>query len=463
MLKQYTVERLLKSLKINPAGFPDALLKKEISGVSTDSRTIKRNSVFFALRGERFDGADYVENALESGVLCSVVNKDSVKTEHRELPVIPVGDTLRALGDTARDYRCLFEGKVIALTGTNGKTTSREMMLSVLKSRWRVHGTRDNFNNHIGLPLSVFGLDDTHECAVFELGMNAPGEISYLGGIVQPHIGVILNIGPGHLEFFSDINAVADAKMELLNTLDKNGKAVINGDDELLKPSELHSPCPVVKFGINNQADYHAENVEIHPDGCASYYIDGHRVMLKVPGMHNVYNTLAAYAVGRLMDVEAKQAVESLERFTAPSMRMQIVKKNGVSFIDDSYNANPFSMEGAAEVLRSIEITEENRKIAVLGDMLELGRFSEELHVRIGNLFGSMGLEWLCFAGKYTSLYYHGACEGGMNPEKIRSFKDAESAALFINEIKRPGDLILVKGSRAVGMEKILKLTDGVE
>jgi len=462
-MKGYTVGRLLRSLEVDTGRYEKDLLETTISGISTDSRTLGKGDVFFALHGSQYDGAEYVENAFMNGALCAVVNTDSIKSNFAGHPVIPVDDTIRALGIAARDYRSMFKGTVIAVTGTSGKTTVKEMMLSVLGKKWRVHGNRGNFNNHIGLPLSLFGLDDTHECAVFELGMSAPGEIAYLADIAKPQIGVILNVGPGHLEFFESVMAIAYEKKKLIDFLGYDGTAVINGDDELLRVRETRYKSHILRFGINGQWDFRAENVDMHPDGCTSFEIEGRRITLKAPGLHNVYNALAAYTVGKLMGVDSSEAVDALESFTAPKMRMEQFEKNGIRYINDSYNANPLSMKGAVEVLKAFEISGKGRKIAVLGDMLELGTFSEQAHIDAGKLFSKAGLTLFCLIGEYAEQYQQGAIYGGMSKESILNFSDIDSAAQFINENKRPGDVILIKGSRAVGMEKFFSAIDGID
>ncbi len=462
-MKGYTVGRLLRSLEVDTGRYAKDLLETTISGISTDSRTLGKGDVFFALHGSQYDGAEYVENAFKNEALCAVVNADSIKSNFAGYPVIPVDDTIRTLGDAARDYRSMFKGTVIAVTGTSGKTTVKEMMLSVLGKKWCVHGNRGNFNNHIGLPLSLFGLDDTHECAVFELGMSAPGEIAYLAGLAKPQIGVILNVGPGHLEFFDSVMAIAYEKMKLIDLLGYDGTAVINGDDELLRARESRYKSRILRFGINGPWDYRAENVDMRPDGCASFEIEGRRITLKVPGLHNVYNALAAYTVGKLMGVDSCEAVDALESFTAPKMRMEQFEKNRIRYINDSYNANPLSMKVAVEVLKAVEISSKGRKIAVLGDMLELGAFSEQAHIDAGKLFSKAGLALLCLTGEHAEQYKQGAVDGGMNKDSILSFLNIDSAAQFINENKRPGDVILIKGSRAVGMEKFFSAIDGID
>jgi len=452
-MKDYKLQRVMSVLNINTKNYDNDFLNRQISGISTDSRSIREGEVFFAIRGNRYDGIDFVDKAYKTGRFFSIVNEDSVEEKNIISPIASVKNTIHALGDVAKDYRSLFAGKVVAVTGTNGKTTVREMMLAVLGTRWSVHGSKGNFNNHIGLPLSIFGLEKKHDCAVFELGMNAPGEIAYLADITKPDIGVILNVGAGHLEFFTGLQEIADAKMELLDSIKEEGVVVINGDDELLKACDKRAHTGIVKFGIYNDCDYRAENSAIQQDGCALFDVEGYSIKLNVPGFHNIYNALAAYTVGRILEADGSMIARALEKFEAPKMRMQSFVKNGIHFIDDSYNANPVSMKVAADVLKNIK---KERKIAVLGNMLELGDKSDELHLETGKLFAGVGLGRLCLVGEKSDIYSDGAFQGGMKPEAIKKFSDIDSAIEYINEIKQAGDLIFVKGSRALGMERII-------
>jgi len=459
-MKEFTIGRLLSGLEIVSGKVPVELLCTKLTGISTDTRTIKAGDVFFGIKGEKFDGGAYRENAFGSGAVLAVVNEDAPVGIETEFPVVRVKDTVTALGDAAREYRAMFGGKVIGITGTNGKTTVKEMILNVLRKRYTVHGTSGNFNNNIGLPLSVFGLDDRHDCAVFEMGMSAPGEIAYLAGIARPEIGVILNVGPAHMEFFRGMDEIADAKTELLRSLPENGTAVLNADDKYLMAREKDSSCRVVKFGIDFPADFRGENIVIHEDGCASFTVEGCSVRLRVPGYHMVYNALAAWSVGRLMGLEAGTITEALEDFSSPGMRMQITVKEGVRFINDAYNANPLSMRAAMEVLKSLLRSGDIMVTAVLGDMLELGSITETSHRETGKLFGELGIELLCLVGKYANYYREGAIEAGMNPKKIRMFSTVAEVIPCIEERKFPGSTIFIKGSRALGLERIITDSD---
>ncbi|MBN1290923.1 MAG: UDP-N-acetylmuramoyl-tripeptide--D-alanyl-D-alanine ligase [Candidatus Latescibacteria bacterium] len=450
------MNRLLHSLNIDTSRFTNDFLGHEISGVSTDTRFIKKGDVFFALKGPRFDGADYVGRAFDAGASLSVVNQSSREKLLSWDRVVYVENSERALGSAASDYRELFIGKVIGLTGTSGKTTVKDMISKILGGQFQVHSTQGNFNNQIGLPLTIFGIDDSHNCAVLEMGMSAPGEIAYLASIARPDIGVLLNVGPAHLEFFGSIEKIADAKAELLESLGENGTAVVNGDDTLIESRLSRCKGKIVKFGINRMYDFKGENIVLHPDGCASFDIEEFTIKLNVPGSHNVYNALAAYAVASILGVDKMNIAMQLENITASSMRMERIERDGILFINDSYNANPLSMKAAADVLRNMENVSGGRKIAVLGDMLELGEGSEKAHREIGRLFGSLGINMLCFVGKSADFYAEGAWESGMHPDDVIIYDHVDDAVEFIENVKCPGDIILVKGSRALGMEKVV-------
>jgi UDP-N-acetylmuramoyl-tripeptide--D-alanyl-D-alanine ligase len=459
-MKEFTIGRLLSGLDMVSGKVPVELLSLKFAGISTDTRKIKAGDVFFGIKGEKFDGGAYIEDAFDSGAVLAVVNEDAPAGIEIEYPVVRVKDTVAALGDAAREYRAMFGGRVIGITGTNGKTTVKEMVLSVLRTQYRVHGTSGNFNNQIGLPLSMFGLDDTYDCAVFEMGMSAPGEIAYLAGIAQPDIGVILNVGPAHMEFFNGMDEIADAKTELLRSLPESGIAVINGDDPYLKAREKERICSIVKFGIDSPADFRGENITLSEDGCATFTVDGFTIRLLAPGYHMVYNALAAWSVGMLMGLERSSIADALEKFTSPGMRMQILVRDGVRYINDAYNANPLSMKAAVEVLRNLLRRGDVRITAVLGDMRELGVISDSSHREIGRLFGELGMDLLCFVGDNAKFYREGAVDAGMDPGKIRMYPKIADALPCIEERKLPGNTIFLKGSRAIGLEKVITGSD---
>lgn len=455
---RYTIRHLLAAIGADAGSLPDALLDRDFSGVSTDTRNVRPGDVFFGIRGERFDGGTFAGDALAAGAALAVI---STTASAGNGPVVRVADTTLALGNAARDYRSRFTGTVVAITGTNGKTTVKEMLRTVLGTRFRTHATSGNLNNHIGLPLSILALDDTHECAVFELGMSAPGEIDYLAGIAKPDIGIILNVGPAHMEFFGSLDRIADAKTELLRALGTENTAVLNGDDPFLRARENGARCRIVRFGIESPVEFRAEDIEIGPDGAASFRVEDTRVTLGVPGRHNVYNALAAWAAGRLLGLDCAEIAGALGGFTAPKMRLQTIDVAGVRFINDSYNANPLSMRAAAEVLRHTPIPKGGRLITVLGDMRELGDITADAHREIGGLFGDLRPALLFLVGGNTGFYREGALRRGLDPNAIRVFGNTDEAAAALTDIRRPGDVIFLKGSRAIGLERFIPISDG--
>ena len=455
-MKGFTMERLLASLDIDTGSYNSTLIDADIAGITTDSRSVGRDEVFFAIDGENFNGADYALSALGSGAQCAVVNEVERSRFDGEQRFVFVDDTVTALGDVASGYRSQFKGTVVGVTGTSGKTTVKEMLRAVLGTTYSVHCTRGNFNNQIGLPLSVFGIDDSHGCAVLEMGMSASGEIACLAGITRPEIGVVLNVGPAHLEFFESVEQIADAKMELAEAIDESGTVVLNGDDKRIRDREEGCTANIIRFGINGEWDYRAENIVMHSDGCASFDIEGNTVRLRIPGRHNVYNALAAFAVGRIMDVDGKKAADALGQVSAPSMRMEKIEHDGVIYINDSYNANPLSMKAAADVLEHTAVAEGGRKIAVLGDMRELGPISDEAHRDVGRLFASIGINLLFAVGESAGLYAEGAIERGISTETVRTFSSVDEARTSLENEKRRGDVIFIKGSRALGLERII-------
>jgi len=453
----YTISEMAQACGVSLPSTAVALSDTVITAVSTDSRSITEGSVYFALRGERFDGADFVSGAFKNGASVAVVNEDSISPALAGLPVLPVKDTVLALGAAAKDYRSKYQGFVFGVTGTNGKTTAKEMMRSVISSSQSVHATDGNFNNHIGLPLTVFGLETSHDCAVIEMGMSAAGEIAYLGSIAQPDVGVILNVGPAHMEFFESIEAVADAKMEMLEAIEPGGAAIINGDDPLLKPAFERFTGAIRTFGLGEGCEFRAENIETDENGCASFTVDSVEIALSIPGRHNVYNALAAFAAGRISGIDDKAIASALASFSAPDKRMEVLEKQGVKYINDSYNANPMSMMSSLNVLKSMVAVSGGRKIAALGTMLELGEGSDKAHRSIGKAFGEAGIAMICCVGDMADSYRAGALQAGMNEADIHCFDDSEAAADFLNSERRESDIILVKGSRGIRMELLLR------
>jgi UDP-N-acetylmuramoyl-tripeptide--D-alanyl-D-alanine ligase len=457
-MEGYPLHRLLTAAGADPAVLEGPLRERQVTDITTDSRAVMPGDVFFALRGERFDGAAFVESAAKSGALISVVNGSTENRNAYASPVAVVENTMDALGKVAADYRSTFTGTVIGVTGTSGKTTVKEMLLTVLGKKFSVHGTKGNFNNQIGLPLSVFGLRPSHDCAVFELGMSAPGEIAALAAICKPSVGIITNVGPAHAEFFKSVDEIADAKLELLEALPADGVAIVNGDDPRLQGAGHKTSARMVRFSVSSPCEYRASNIVIDSEGCAQFMVNGVKIKLRVPGYHMIHNALAVFAAGCEMGVDPQMIADGLGSFDAPKNRMERFVKQGIMFINDSYNANPLSMSAAADVLQH---TGGIRKIAALGDMRELGNMTESAHREIGKRFAEAGIDLLCLVGEQSRHYTEGAREVGMQENRIIRFETAEQAAGYLKSIVRSGDVLLVKGSRAMNMEIIVETLAG--
>lgn len=453
-MTSYSVGEMARAMGADFTSYVPAVIDRIVTGVSTDTRTIAVGDVYFAIRGEHFDGADYVRDAFKAGALCAVVNRGG-NIDDQVGPILTVNDTVLALGAAAKAFRSLFRGTVVAITGSNGKTTAKDMTRAVLGQRYAVHATAGNYNNHIGLPLSIFGLAPTDEYAVLELGMSAPGEIARLADIAAPHIGVLLNVGLSHSEFFNGIDDIADAKAEMFDGILTEGKALVNSDDPLLMAREGRFSGELIHFGIDNEADYRASDIVLSSDGCASFTVDGQRVTLKIPGRHNVYNALAAYAVGRMAGVGGEDAADALSDVKPSFMRMEKIVRDGVTYLNDSYNANPLSMRAAASVLANMSNGHQRRRIAVIGDMRELGSYTKEAHREIGGMFGRLGLDELVCVGENARLYADSAAGAGMDAGHIHEAESTDGAIPIVKSLIGEGDLVLVKGSRALKLDRI--------
>lgn len=428
-----------------------------VTGVSTDSRTALPGDLFVALEGERFDGHDFIEELAARGVCFFLVKKSWL--DCHEIPcgcsAVAVDDTLTGLGDIAAFHRARFSVPVVGLTGSNGKTTTKEMLAAILSSSGVGLKTKGNLNNLIGLPLMLLQLSREHRWAVLEMGMSEFGEIDRLAEIAQPDIGVITNALPAHLETMGSVEGVARAKGELFLRLEDGGYAVFNADDPLI--SRCPSPEGVcrVSFGI--------EGGDIRAEDFCSRGKEGQSFVLRLPtgtvpvflrafGRHNIYNALAAAAAAFVLGVDPALIKSGLESFSPYDKRFSLEDLDGISLIDDSYNANPGSVKAALQTMR--ELKEESRAIAVLGDMLELGENTAQLHEEVGR-FAASCVDRLYVMGDMADAVARGALAGGLDSSRVvRASEHAELTANLLKEIKR-GDFILVKGSRGMKMDTV--------
>ncbi len=428
-------------------------LKRSFSGVSTDSRKVGPGEIFFALRGEALDGHAFLRNAFNAGASCAVVDEKADPGLCGDSPHVVVRDTTKAFGELAGLYRRKFDIPVIAIAGSNGKTTTKEMTTRVLKTRYSVHSTEGNHNNNIGVPATIFGMSRRHDMAVLELGTNHFGEIRYLCGIARPTHGLITNIGREHLEFFGDLDGVTRAEGELFDALLGSGTGIVNADDQRvvrLAKKLRHRAT----YGFRANAGVRGKVLSADAGGRVTFQAAprGKRpftVRVPVPGAHAMANALAAAAVGVLFAVRPAEIRRALGTFTAVDKRMQIRKTAGVTIINDTYNANPDSVASALETLRSMQCR--GRRIAILADMLELGGASEREHRRIGELIGRMGIDCLLTYGSKARLMYESAKAGLM-----LHFDEKNVLAEYALELVTGGDIVLVKGSRGMRMEDVV-------
>ncbi len=440
----------VEPLRANTNNGLPAELVDEISfnGVSTDSRTVNEGDLFFALIGERFDGHSFVEDALTKGAVGVVISKDIHPSRGI---VFKVKDTLKALGELAKSYRRKFDIRCVAITGSNGKTTTKEILATCLETCFHTLKTTGNFNNLIGLPLSLFNLDDEYKAGVFELAMSAPMEIARLAEICQPQVGVFTNIAPVHLKTMKSIKDIAKAKFELVESLPHDGVVVLNADDKYLAGWRNLITQKVIKYSLENEADFRVESVESSSGGASLFKLKGVKYKINLPGIHNIYNAVAAIATASYFGCDLHRLVEPIANVKAYHLRSEVFESSGVIFINDCYNANPVSMRLAVDTL--VNYPARGRKIVVFGDMLELGDDEKDFHVEVGEYLNFKNIDVL-FAFGNLARYYLEGFKGGLGKHFREKVKLAESLKSFL----RAGDVVLVKGSRAMALEEISEM-----
>ncbi len=436
--------------------------RMEIKGISIDSRNVKEGELFVALKGDRFDGHDFVPDAIKKGAWGALVERTTMEQKFLNLGglknILPVEDTLYALQEMAHLHRKKFMIPVVGITGSNGKTTTREMLASILKRKGPVLKNEGNLNNHIGVPLTLLKMNDSHWVGVIEMGMSAPGEIDTLTRLAMPTVGVITNIGPAHLEFFGTTDKVAQAKGELLDNLKSEASAVLNADDAHFGILKKKFAGRLITFSIANKADVTASNVRQEKEySDMTITMEGVRinVRLRAVGIHNVYNALAATAAALAVGVTIDVVKFGLDDFLPVAGRSEVKKLDGRTVLADYYNANPASMEAAIKTLVSLKSG--MKAIAVIGDMLELGEMSAEAHREIGRTVARNKVDLLITVGEQGTYVEKGALEAGMKEEQVLGAISHENAGRLLKQLTHPGDVILIKGSRGMKMEKILE------
>ncbi|HCK69649.1 MAG TPA: UDP-N-acetylmuramoyl-tripeptide--D-alanyl-D-alanine ligase [Nitrospina sp.] len=435
-------------------GDPDCLFR----GVSINSRTVSKGALFVCIKGERFDGHAFLADVIDKkvgGIILS--NPEKLPVESGPF-VIQVPDTLKALQDLAGFQRKRFPLKVVAVTGTNGKSTTKEMIAAILATKFKTLKTQGNLNNHIGLPLTLLQREPSHEVGVLEMGMSAMGEIKRLAEIAQPDIGVITNISEGHLVQLKNLKDIQSAKGELFDSLTEEGTAIVNADDPLVLELARSLRARTVTFGIDQPADVRASEIESKDNLGFQFKVKlfDKTLSIRLPylGYCNIYNTLAALATGYSLGIQEETMTHGLENYQRMSQRNEQIRHKGIDLINDAYNANPRSMTEALKTLDNFKT--QGRRIFVIGDMLELGDRSVPAHKNLGEEIAQSKTNILVTVGKLAGLSAKYALAGGKI--QILQFADHQEAAEFLIQEARSGDCVMFKGSRGTAMEKILQI-----
>ena len=422
------------------------------TGVYTDSRKPVKGGLFIALEGDRFDGHDFIKNAKEDGAAAVLCRK---KCE-TELPVIYVDDTKKALLDLASYYRGFFDIPVVGLTGSVGKTTTKEMTALVVASEYNTIKTQGNLNNDIGMPMTLFNIEETTEAAVIEMGMNHKGEISALTAVSRPSLSIITNVGVSHIENLGSRENILSAKLEILEGMKKGSALIINGDNDLLSTVE-NDGYDIVFFGIENEKCHvKATDLEMTQDGTRCNILfenNKYECFVPVAGIHNVYDALSAFAAGVKLGISPEKAAAAIAQYVPAGMRQKVVEKNGIVFIEDCYNASPDSVKAGINTLHTIK---SQRHIAVLGDMLELGDYSETAHRECGKYAAEKGTDVLFAYGKASAFTADEAEKSSMN--EVYHYTDEKLLAEKLSGFIKEGDAILFKASRGMKLENIINI-----
>lgn len=432
-------------------------LETAFTRVSTDTRQIKPGDLFVALIGERFDAHEFIGQAIAGGAAGLIVSRRSAPGSWQG-PVILVKDTLTALQELARHNRRSFAGLVTAVTGSNGKTTTKDMIFSVLEQKCPTLKTEGNFNNEIGLPLSILQLDDSFGAAVLEMGMRGMGEIDFLAGLALPDGAVITNVGETHLERLGSVANIGKAKGEILEHINSQGFAILNGDDLLVREQASRCQGRVIYYGTGEDADIRAANIEVTA-GKASYTAITPagliEIKLPMPGRHNVQNSMAAIGVGLQAGMTLSQIKTGLEETRLTAMRLEIIETGVATVINDSYNANPASAKAALQILA--DVGRGHRKVAIMGDMYELGSRTAQGHQEVGTAAAESKVDVLITVGKLAVEIALGASMTDEPPGEIISLNTNAEVKKYLEKIITPGDVVLVKGSRGVKLEEIVE------
>lgn len=438
-------------------------------GVAIDSRKLQAGELFFALSGSQTDGHAFLGQAREKGAVAAVVTRLLEIDDSLEgFPLILVTDSEKALQQLAIAQRKIFQGPVVAITGSTGKTTTKDMLSAILMERGEILSTIGNYNNQLGLPLTILALQKEHWALITEMGMRGLGEIDFLSVIARPTHGIITNIGHTHQEILGSVERIAQAKAELISHIPITGVMALNYHDKtLLKPWLSNLRCPVKWFSLEPPADLWVEKIRINEEFGYDYNICSKEgsfpVSLSIPGRHNIMNSLAPAVIARQLGVPWQDISRGLSKTRLSAMRLETItiSKLDVTLINDAYNANPASMSSALEVLRNM--AGDGRAIAVLGDMYELGDYAPEGHRLVGEKAKEQGVAYLITVGKQAHQIAQGANDANLPTELIKSCQNNQEALFYLKDILQPGDVVLIKGSRGVKMEEIVSGLQALE
>lgn len=460
-MKKMTIREIMQATNAQVIAVDglNEVLDKTVAHITQDSREVTKESLFFAVQGERMDGHEFIEECYEKGVAVCLSSKVIAPKKGSALLLVP--DVKKALLKLAAHYRNKFDIPFIGITGSVGKTTTKDMVASVLAQKYDVLWTQGNYNNDIGVPLTLFRLEEHHEIAVIEMGMNHFGEIHALAEVVRPHLGLISNVGVAHIEYLGSREGIMKAKCEMFDFMPENGVAVLNADNDMLITLEGKLTQKLRWFGVENKKDVYADKLEIlgmEKTKCAIHTPAGSfDAIVPMPGEHMILNALSAVAVGLEMGLSLEEIKMGIESFVPTKNRMNVMKlENKMTVLNDVYNANPVSMKASLDILANAD----GRKVAILGFMGELGEYALEMHEEVGAYAAEKGIDLLFCIGKFSEQMEQGARDGGL--KEIHRYDSQED---FWNQgltLLKKGDAILVKASRSMALEKTVEKIQGV-
>ena len=440
-----------------------------VTGISIDSRTVKEGELFIPIQGETLDGHDFIKQAMENGCSCVFIGESlgSEKTtalldaEIERVSFILCKDTTKALQDLARYYLSTFQIKKVGITGSTGKTTTKDMVYHICSEKFNTARNLGNFNNHIGLPLTILGFEEGTQVGILEMGMSEKGEIDLLAELVRPDIGVITNIGTAHIENLGSRQGILEAKMEITNYFDENNVLILNRDTDLFQGLDMSCPYKLVTVGENGKSDFILSNIADQGESGITFTIEHKQgidyesqdFQLSIPGRHNAFNSGLAVAVGVQLGVSLEEAARGLRKMVETDKRLSMKGSRGIKIIDDTYNASVDSMKSGLDVLENVFGM---RKIAVLGDMLEMGDKSPEFHQEVGEYLADKKLDLLITVGEASLNIQKGAMKS-MPVEQMRHYRSKEELIREIRELVKPGDVVLLKGSRGMKLDQVVK------